>query len=614
MLPVDLILLAIQAGVRLYSGMREAYVASIKQAPITLPLPRAPVDDVSLEICVDFIVLATPPTDPGLLASFKEQQRIVGPLRTTFRATRQLPFEQERLVRTFHDRWFPLLNSEGQPGTETPIDPAKASSEAALSLLSVRQWAADQPGAPAAAWQIAIGTLIDVAVFWFANEPGAVATNRPEGKALRAFLQSLENVDFAHTTVATIATDLMVAVLDTVASQPKLIVGGKREEALVTAVTTAMAGAIQKIPPATLDSLDTLHTEQLSAILQTVAAATLRAGVDTVLNDPKLFYVDTPDGPRTKVVEQVGKALADLALPTAAGGQAMIDLAAAVSSGGLETLARAALAAVGNNPAILHLDGDTEKRLSPLLADLATSFSKATLPATTQAAFAEVAAVVVQATDRHMDTLWPNNSNDPAQNLARSAVVATLDTLATIGAGDGFSAFTTKDVVAIANAAIAAVADNPALMNIRAGSADPYLKAALLAMLQSLKQQSVATLSGEDVVTLLTAGLNAAVRKLPLLQNSGIGSSMVLGGVLDAAFEALREIRQNGSDAAKWQATGSKFVLDVIKTLLESIGELPGGTALTNDKLTALKAALIQFIAGGKPLAALPQLVSATKD
>ena len=43
MLPLaDLILMGIQAGVRLYSGFREAYVASIKEAAITLPLPRAP--------------------------------------------------------------------------------------------------------------------------------------------------------------------------------------------------------------------------------------------------------------------------------------------------------------------------------------------------------------------------------------------------------------------------------------------------------------------------------------------------------------------------------------------------------------------------------------------
>ena len=42
MIPVELILLAIEAGVKLYTGLREAYAASIKEAAITLPLPRAP--------------------------------------------------------------------------------------------------------------------------------------------------------------------------------------------------------------------------------------------------------------------------------------------------------------------------------------------------------------------------------------------------------------------------------------------------------------------------------------------------------------------------------------------------------------------------------------------
>lgn len=610
MLPVNLILLAIQAGVRLYSGMREAYVASIKQSAITLPLPDAPTE-TPLSICVDFIATAPAPKDLSLVDTFKQQHDIVAPLGVTFNATHQLPADQERLVRTFHDRWFPLLDDSVAPGTLTPEDPAKASQSTALALLTVRQWASDGPGGPAA-WQIAVGTLIDVAVFWFANDPGAISTNHPEGKALQAFLQSIQSVDFAHEATAKIASDLMVVVLDTVASQPKLIAGGQRETALVTATTTALAGVIKNIPAATLDSLDTLKTEQLTAILQTALAATLRAGVDTVLNDPKLFYVDTPDGPQTKVVEQVGTTFADLVLPASVGGKATIDLAAAVSPTGLQTLVRATLAAVGNNPAILHMDGDTEKRLSPLLADLATSFSKAAVPASAQAAFAEVAAIVVGATDRHMDTLWPNNSLDPDQNLARGAAVAALDVIvANPGGGSGFSTLTTTDVVSVANAVIASVADNPALMSIKVGGVDPYLTVALSAMLQALKRQSMAMLSAADVVTILGAGVAAAVHKLPLLQDSGVGTSVLVGGLLDAVFAALGDVKQNGTDAAKWQVAGSTFAVDVIKVVFNAVAALPGNTTMTSAKLTTLKTQLSQFVTDAKPLTALTDVIAA---
>jgi hypothetical protein len=78
MIPVELILLAIEAGVKLYTGLREAYAASIKEAAITLPLPRAPVE-ASLATCADFIEEAAPPRDPQVEA-FEQQKALVLPL------------------------------------------------------------------------------------------------------------------------------------------------------------------------------------------------------------------------------------------------------------------------------------------------------------------------------------------------------------------------------------------------------------------------------------------------------------------------------------------------------------------------------------------------------
>ena len=559
--------------------------------------------------CSDFIKEAAPPRDPTQVEAFKQQKALVLPLADTFDATGHLTDAQESIVRSFHARWFPVLTTPVTLGTATPIDPNVASNSAALAMFSIRQWAADQPGAPASALQIALGTLVDVAVLWFANDPGAISTSRPEGKALKAFLQALQTVDFAHASTTTIITDTMVAVLDTVAAQPGLITSGKRETALITAATTSLATALKKIPIATLDGLNTNDVEQLSFIAQSFAAATLRAGAETVLDNPKLFYIDGPDGPETKVVEQVGKAFIDLILPVSVGGQAKIDLSSAVSANGFETLVRATLAAVGNNPAILHLQGDSETRLSPLLADLATSFAKATLPKSVQAAFAETAAIVLSATDRHMDTLWPNNSLDPAQNLARGAVVAALDAVAGIAGGTGgISAFTTADMVSIADAVVASVAQNPKLMSINPGG-NPYLKVALDAMLQALAQQSVSKLAAPDVVIILAAGVEAATLKLPLLNDVGTGGPILLKGVLLAIFGALADIKQNGNDAAKWRATGTAFVVNLVKVAFDTVAALPDAAQVTGPKLDSLKTAIAKFVADGEPLAKLPDII-----
>src|SRR5262249_46621274 len=58
MVSPELVFLAIQAGVRLYTGLRTAYIASVRESTITLPLPRPPRADVAL--MVEWFVHAAP--------------------------------------------------------------------------------------------------------------------------------------------------------------------------------------------------------------------------------------------------------------------------------------------------------------------------------------------------------------------------------------------------------------------------------------------------------------------------------------------------------------------------------------------------------------------------
>jgi hypothetical protein len=603
-IPVELVILAVQAGVRLYSGLREAYAASIKEAAVTLPLPR--VEQGGLEpdfgTVADFIKNHGPPADPTMRADFQRQREDVLPIVNAFNAGQfgpQPPADEDFVARAFYKRWVPILDPSSSGNS--PGDATTAS--AILAVLSIRQWTKGQPGAPVP-WQIALGTLVDVAVLWFANDPGAISTSRPEGKALKAFLTAMQDVDFAHAKTTQIVTDTMVAVLDTVAAYPGVITNGERESLLIKATTTSIAGAIKKIPAATLDSLNTNEVEKLSFIAQSLAAATLRAGAATVLDNPKLFYIDTPQGPQTRIVEQVGNTFMDLILPVEVGGQGKIDVAGAISAKGFEMLLRSALAAVGNNIEILHLQGDNEKkRLSPLLAALATAFSKAPLPSSVQAAFSETAAIVISATDRNIDTLWPDKSLDPSQNLARGAVVVSLDAIAEIAVGaGGLSAFTTEDVVRLADAVVASVAKNPRLMDALPGG-DPYLKVAVEAMLKALAQQSLGKLSAADAVVIIAAGIEAATLKLPLLAEAKPGS-IVLKAVLEAVFGALAEVRQTGSDAAKWRATGRTLLVDLVKTTFDAVANLPDAKQVRAPQLDAVKAALVKAISEGRPLTA----------
>lgn len=609
MIPVELVFLAIQAGVKLYGGLREAYAASIKEAPITLPLPRVLQERLEGDFgtIAGFITNEPLPADPVQRADFEEQKVVVLPIASAFNTTgEEPPAEQALAARAFRERWLAILHPP--PFSVEASDANRASNEAALAMLSIRQWTKGAPGAPVP-WQIALGTVVDVAVLWFANDPGAVSTSRREGKALKAFLTAMQKVDFAHARKTEIITSAMIAVLDTVAANPALITNGERETALVKAATSSLGDAIGKLPPAILDNLNPTEMENLSYIAQSLAAATLRAGAATVFENPKLFNIDGPEGAETKVVEQVGKAFLDLMLPVKVGGQAKIDVRGAVSAKGFETLVRAALAAVGDNPEVFQLQGDGAKRLSPLLADLAMEFSKAPLPSSGNAAFAETAAIVVTASARNMETLWPNRSLDPAQNLARGAVVTALDAITGIAGGaGGISAFTTGDVVRLADAVVASVATNPRLMDALPGN-NTQLKLALSAMLQALAQQSVRKLAAADAVVIVAAGIEAATLKQPLLEEAKPGI-ILLRAVLEAVFGALAEVKKNGNDAAKWRAAGSTLMIGLVEAAFDAVAAVPDIKKVTGPALDALQKALVQFISEGQPLNELGEVIA----
>ena len=107
----------------------------------------------------------------------------------------------------------------------------------------------------------------------------------------------------------------MVALLDTVAAQPRLVAGGKQEQAVVKAAAAAMAKAVDQIPAATLAGLSTDDSTLVLDVIQGVAAATLRAGAQTVLANPALFRIGADTSPQAEVVEQVGRSFIDLVLP-----------------------------------------------------------------------------------------------------------------------------------------------------------------------------------------------------------------------------------------------------------------------------------------------------------
>src|SRR5262245_22668928 len=288
----ELIMFAIQAALQLYGAGRRAYIDGTRGRTLTLPLPR--VEGVNFDSAHSWFTIEA--KGIALAARIPQLARLL---------TSGTPDDQAALV----DLYLALraeVNPSWPPGVSVR---GQFSADQLATLLEVRQWATGEAGAPPSALQQVAGTLINIAVDYFANSPGAVSPKRPAGRALLAFLQAIEKVDFASVPATEIVPDLMVAMLDAVADNPALAGGGDKEQRLVKSVASSMAQSARTH----LANASTEDLTDASAWLRLTTHALVKGGADAVLGNPVLF-LDIKEGAESNVVTQVGNAITDLLL------------------------------------------------------------------------------------------------------------------------------------------------------------------------------------------------------------------------------------------------------------------------------------------------------------
>lgn len=203
MISPEVVIFAIQAGLQLYGAGRRAYVDGTRGRALTLPLPRAPGIEFdsahswfTLEAEGILVVERTPRLQRLLLGASSADRAELVDVYLAFRAELDPAWPDGTAVR------------------------GQFTSDQLSALLEIRQWADAESGQPVTALQQVAGTLINLAVDYFAHTPGAVSPQRPGGRALLAFLTASDAVNFANTPVVDVAGELMVAVLDAVPPPP----------------------------------------------------------------------------------------------------------------------------------------------------------------------------------------------------------------------------------------------------------------------------------------------------------------------------------------------------------------------------------------------------------
>lgn len=567
----EIVMFAIQAAIQLYGAGRRAYVDGTRERTLVLPLPRTEGPDwtsawsyFTSESEGEELVLRT----PGL----SEAISVIAagdPSPDRDRAKAAL-FD---LYMSLHGEVFP---SWGPGRSERGLDRAQQLS----ALLTVRQWEAGETGAPLPPLQRIGGTLINIAVDYFADTPGAVSTTRPAGKALLSFLQAVEKVDFGEVPPNMIVPDLMVAMLDAVADNPALAGGGAKEQQLVKGIAGCMAESAKSY----LADATTLELEDAGAWLGMVTRALIKGGADTVLANPVLF-LGIHEGAESNVVTQVGKSIADLLV-----GEDHLIFRRLLSSDGLTTVVRSSLDAVAKNPELLKVGGN--EGLKNILVAIAKDVADRE-GVLGPDLFPELAQLLLRQSAENVDLLWGKNYTAADKHLLVTASGQLLGALAT-PAAEGATwtpRLTRNQILGIANSVFYEVIDNPNWLLQQTGAAAPPLRMALDAMLGSLRKLDGARISADAGVAMLRAGIKAVALELPLLDNmpvnNGDAGKTVLAAALDAIFEAIFDNGHAG--AAQWRMARGSLLTAAVEIGLTELAKAGAKPARIDSLRSAVR-------------------------
>ena len=551
MVSPQIVFTAIQAGLRLYRAGYTAYVDSTRNRALTLPLPRGPRSPNVTTVLTFF----TETKEGKAIAAVEKNERLRWLLNELDQRDLPQPLSKE-LLQIYSVAFWQTQSDD--PNVD--LGPSPVNADEFISLLTIRQWSeSEAPGNLTALQQVA-GTLVNIAVDYFAHTPGLISSNRPEGRALLVFLETIDDVDFAAAPLPDIVGNILVGVLDGVNAVPEIISGGAREQDLIKNVTRALTVSANQH----LADASTEEKRKAGTWLQLIAHSVVKSGAETILSDPVRFLGVQP-GAEVNIVQQVGTSLTDLII-----GDDELELGALLSGEALNKITKALLMAVAENPEVLKIGNDGFKSLIQELAqDLAQRkdlFGDDLLP--------DILRLVLEKSAANLALIWPAGSDSTRNHLLVTATSELLQALAESAAGGGWPKLSKGQMLSIADNVFDEVVDNPAWLLERVNG-QSALGTGLKAVLTSLGGQPADKINTETLIVALRSGLMAAATDRSLLEKlpaPGTDAGKVaLGAAIDAIIGTV-----NGDTVPadrKWRLLRNSSLQALIEIGLASLAE-----------------------------------------
>jgi hypothetical protein len=269
------------------------------------------------------------------------------------------------------------------------------------------------------ALQRVVGTLVEIGIDYFVAHPEAIGANSKERKILQAFVESLDEVNFAEGTRTEIVSDVLVSALDTLQANRSLIADDARLQALLGGVTNALLVDIQ-----TAGSIGAMKRRE--DFVRRIGSSILKGGAQAFSQNIDLFLTDDPNAKQL-----VSSTLTQL-LEGVHGKENLF------TNESLELLFHSALRAVAENAKVFSDDAVLQELISRTVTAMTDATGRKVFSAeTVSAVLGEALSVAAENIETLID---PAN---PQKQLLANATKAVAQSLSGALAGGG----TVKDLL-----------------------------------------------------------------------------------------------------------------------------------------------------------------------
>jgi len=523
MVNADSVILAINAGIKLGQKINEVLIDETVERPFILPLGNL-FGDVQTGVAVNYFMDHPELTRPGApYAGLANEDKL----------------KAYKTILTLQKR---LDDPEGISGSVEEI---------ILNLNQFEQFKEGFNSRPPI--QRVLGTVVEIAVDYFASTPNLLDGDSDSKKVLRSFISHLDDIKFAETPPTRVVRDILLASLRTLNGNVTLLDDNKRLTALVGGITQSFIDDYEGISSAA-------GKIRRGQFIKRIASSIMKGGVSTFTENIDL-YLGSDAKARTLVKSTLTQVIAGI--------DGKEDL---FTNESLELIFKSALHATAEN-AELFTNND-------LLKDLIEGTVQALTQSPAKKVFSQetVAAVLhagLEAVRDNIETLIDTRGGE--QKLLANTVSAIAAGLATSLSGGGTISdlLSKRQLEELTKQVFQEVAKNPECL---IGDASTPKRAALAQIIGSiakaLEGNPKSLLTGDGFIQLVRIALQTAVKnadKLLDLDSTNVKTNVLFKVTRQAADALLNHADPRGLISREVVLSILENVLPVVSANLDGL-------------------------------------------